>query len=297
MGPFFERLSNKNFLLNDFFTNSSSLPNARFIFDYFILFFCKIFNIHWYTIFYIIKILIIIMLPISFYYALYSIISQNLTTIKDKIIGKSLLLISLLIVHSINPIFNIYGWMPYTTFVAPQTLSLIFGLFGIIIFSSLNNNFKYLNIPFWFVSILFHPSIGLFVILFYYISKFNSINLKEVIFYFIFCIILPLFIIFLLFNSKDKISTDFFIDTYIKLRHPHHYDIAGFWNLYKLKILIISMILFFPIITNYFLKNFKQMIISILYLSSFLFVIIIQFFFIVRFHAFFLRKYFLQLIH
>ena len=41
MGAFLERFANQNFLPNDFFTNTSSLPNPRYIFGYFVAYLAK----------------------------------------------------------------------------------------------------------------------------------------------------------------------------------------------------------------------------------------------------------------
>ncbi len=131
MGTFFERISDKNYLVNDFFTNTHNDLNPRHIYGYIIVGLQKIFNSDWYTVIYILQVLIVIVLPILFFIALTEICKVYLKH-NDLFIYVIFLFVAISIYPRVSGLFSIALWRSYYDILIPQTLSIAVGLLAII---------------------------------------------------------------------------------------------------------------------------------------------------------------------
>jgi hypothetical protein len=234
MMPFFERYYDKSFLINDFFTNATSNePNPRWIFGYLIIALAELFKTNWYTVSYILKVILVIFMPILYYVVLYLIVAKFVNQ-RNLINIQIILLFAILIViyPLFSGIFSIAWWKPYFIQAAPQNISLFFGLSAILI-KEINFHLRlnsYISIVLFAIATLIHPAIGLFIIMFYILVSFNIIknNLKYFIFMIPFGFLLPAIFIKIFFSPNITLSTIDFINIYTIQNHSSHYHLANF---------------------------------------------------------------------
>lgn len=145
-----------------------------------------------------------------------------------------------------------FGWPSFTSFnilytVSEQSFSLMLGFIGLYFFSLKKEK---ISIPLYFLSTLIHPVIGLSNYIFKIILNLNTnLNINKLIkieiFYFVIKVLIPILLITLIWNNTN-ISTNSFIDIYVKFRHPHHYLPSYYVNLvfYLLNFCLLYLFLF-----------------------------------------------------
>ena len=316
MGAFLERFANQNFLPNDFFTNTSSLPNPRYIFGYFVAYLAKFFGVGWYEIFFFLKVFFIILNPILGYLMVISFFKKYFRddfNMNDKQINNlnnhnSVLedfftihlsklckfLTAGLIIYFLSNVnkFAVAWWPNIYFFVSAQTCSFFLAMLAIVIWNlNITNFWNFLAILFFILASLFHPSVGLCFFIFRIIFNFvliNDLSLKDFVFKtlreFILIIILPFLIIYLAFKPESTISTAEFIDIYVVQRHAGHYLFSKFesldGNLWYFVFIKINLIFLATAIIGFIKKDrviFQAGILAFLFYAGSIF---LQYFFI-----------------
>jgi len=290
MMPFFERYFNDAFLRDDFFTNAiSNEPNPRWIFGYFIIGLSEIFKVDWYVISYTLKLFLVIFLPVLFYVMIYLVSSNYIDKVKLKRVEIVLLIaILLVLIPSYSAFFSIAWWKPYLVQATSQTLSIFLGLLAITV-SEIEFSLKKIKVTslilFAFTTAM-HPSIGLFVITFYFLNKFFYFknNYKQLLIIFSVGFVVPVIVIKLLFGSYVSLDVIDFVNIYAIENHSSHYHLKDFGTLnsfnwvYTFTLMLLLMIMS----AGYFFikKHKKAFNLSVLFIVSYIMSVMFQYFFI-----------------
>lgn len=222
MGPFFERYTDPGFASTDFFTNTSSLPNPRHIFGFFVIGTGALFDLDWYSTYYILKVVLVLVLPGLFFTSIALALRKRLRSDVRFFLA---LLITLggtlaVFIDRINGFFSIGWWTPIDFVVRPQTISLLFGLTFV---SLALLNHRRLSIPFLTFAALIHPSIGLFILAFYILLDFDFTSLRHYLLVGFFGVVVPFIAIIILFPTQTSFSGKEFVYHYITENHAFHY--------------------------------------------------------------------------
>ena len=289
MIPFFERYKDKDFLLNDFYTNSiSDQPNPRWIFGYFVIALSKIFHADYYAILFALKTFLVITMPALFYLIMYYSAGKIIPE-KNRWSFQIILLVAVLIIMHprINGIFSIAWWPPYIIQAASQTMSMFFGLLAIVLsgFNLSSRNSLY-SLLFFALSTLMHPSIGLFVIVFFCLVNYTILlsNIKYFIAIFIFSFLAPISVLNELFSPIEILDSFDFVNIYVVENHSSHYHLVNFGSLTPLSWLFsfgfMIVLLIIPLIYSIRNKCQKSQILNLLFLGSLLLCLLLQYVFI-----------------
>ncbi len=289
MAPFFERYFDISFLVNDFYTNSiSNEPNPRWTFGYFVIGLSELLQTGWYTVSYFLQVILTIFMPVLYYLILYLAIVKFISSEKLKDIQIVILIAVLLgMQHNLSSVFSIAGWYPYFVQATPQSISLFFGFIAIILneINSKSKTILFLMYVLFLFSTLMHPVIGLFVILFYFIFNYASLSINYFRYVKIVTLgfILPIIIIKALYSAAI-ISAPDFVNIYVLERHPHHYHLADFisptsfgWIYHFASMFALLLI---PILYFFRSKNQKSLLLTILFLVSYVLAVLLQYIFI-----------------
>ena len=288
---FIRRFYDKDYLFEDFTVDSVSKKNPRNIFQFFIIGLSKILSLSWEKILFIIDLFSRLILPVLLYKnVLYFSKKINYNTDKNFVFISIILLICLSyygisFFETMGYEFHIFGFQP-------TNFSLILISTGLIFHINKKKILKFFGIILIMLGTLVHPIIGLFYFLAYVLSNFELKKVKKIFIYTLITLIIPLLII-LQFSENSELSTTDFNDTYIYLRHPHHFHISKILsdpiNLFKVifsilillipylkfkskKYLLIPCILILSIITQYFfIEVYPIKIFSILGLNRIFF--------------------------
>jgi len=133
---------------------------------------------------------------------------------------------------SFDSFFMPFGWenILASSFIAPSTFAYGLGIVFNILYLQANEKFKLLAAILLFVVTLLHPVLGLahFAIgcIFALSLSFNYGTLVNIFKYFLIAVASPIIILILNFGSQGNIDATDFIDAYVFLRHPHHYNMS-----------------------------------------------------------------------
>jgi len=241
MGTFLERFVDPNFLPHDFYTNSTSSPNPRFIFGYFVGYLAKIFFTNWYKVFFFIKVSLILFNPIFAYLMIVSFFRNQ--SKNNQVFIK--LIAGIMVIYLLRDPYkySVAYWSPLYFYVSAQTISFLFGVVAIFLLNnhnSLNHLRKYsrisiLGVIFFIASTFMHPTIGIIFFTFYVLFNYainNQLKLKENSLYFLIIIVLPFLILYLSFVSKNPLPVEKFIEIYaFSKMHIMHYSPRNFSSL------------------------------------------------------------------
>lgn len=285
LGPFFERINDHNFLINDFFTNSFNYFNPKLFWGYFVVLLNNIFSTTWFETFFILKSFFTIMLPTVMYLALFGIVKDKILNYRQYIIINCLFsFFSVAVLNSeISGFFSIGWWRPIVLQPIAQTFSFFLFFTGIISYTFFYSRQKYIAIVFWLFSTVFHPVIGLFSFSFFFISQYNQIKLKKFVIIFLLSVALPIVLTMIFFPVSFNFTSKRFVELYIIEGLAHHYYLPALGTLsaysWKVTFLIMSVLYMIPIAVSRFIKNKYLLTISTLYLITFIFSVFSQFLF------------------
>ena len=240
MGPFWERQINPNFLRNDFFTNASSDVNPRHFLGHFVLLLVRLLDVSWYEVVYFLKLFFLILFPPVLYKALANCTLFLTNKTQMEIAPKLILALGcgVLLHHQwlLLPL-SIATWRMIIFQMIPSTASFFLSLIAFCAIGEKRLGFASARFLLWFLAVLFHPTVALFsftfysLILFYHQYIHKKFSRKYVLVWiregvaFLF----GLGVIFVFYrDGSASISTKEFIETYVLLGHPHHYDIYRF---------------------------------------------------------------------
>lgn len=286
MGPYLERQFDATFAVNDFFTNTSSFPNPRHIFGSIIVTITKFLQTDWYSTFFYLRVVILLFTPILFLLVL-------TTALRKRVLDDARLVFAIVLttiaiaatfIDRINGIFSIGWWTPNNLMVMPQTVSVLLGL--IYIYLSLNKK-RSANIILLALSTLIHPSIGIFIYIFFLLLNYDTGIKKVTKFNFLsvlFGLLIPAILLKILFPSVTNLNAKDFVHHYIYENHPFHYlpSILGNFTSFPwyFSFSIICLLFTLAILVGIFVKNHYLTKISLLSLTAYFGSVTIQYFFV-----------------
>lgn len=231
MMPFFERVFNPNDLSNDFFTNSTVIENPRWVYGYFIVALSSITNIPWYKVLYILKLILLTFTPIFYYKVLVVLLGRYVTEKALSWLSPFVLICLVLMVFlkEYRYYFSVASWLSYNPALHAYNISIVLGFIGILLKERGRHFFWYL--PFFFLSCLVHPAMGLFSIGFYAILLVPEFKKEIKAFLLVLASgIIAILLVKLLLATQQVLPTSEFIEIYVKERHPWHYSVPDFTN-------------------------------------------------------------------
>ena len=123
MGPFFERFYNRSFLVNDFFTNASYVSNPRHIFGHLVLVIAHVTQNNWYSAIYLVKVVLVLLLPAGYYLVLYllSMLYVKKPKRKELVALLSFLAVLVVLVKPVSMLISVAWWEPIVFTANPLT--------------------------------------------------------------------------------------------------------------------------------------------------------------------------------
>lgn len=235
MGCFFERQQDPAFLPHDYFTNSVSQPNPRYVFGFLVLGVAKLLGTDWYGAYFAIRCLLTVTMPMLWYLALWGMIRPRLASDRAELVVLLALGMAILMVmrKDVNGWFSIAWWPPFFIYVAPHPLSIAVGLLAMVLRTNYHRwayRFSYLA---WFWASLLHPSIGICLLVFYWLWAFRWSLWGELLGDVACGIVLPFGLLLALFRSDVTLPAAEFIYAYVHVAHPFHYQVSQFPSLTK----------------------------------------------------------------
>lgn len=278
---FLERYFNLDFAPNDFITNAYQDFNPRHIFIFIFIFFSKLFSIHWYEVFFLFKILIVLLLPLAHYFLIFSFLEKKIFYKNQFLfISTSLALFICYLVKTPNFI-SVAGWESMQLKVIPQSISFILCSGSIIILNYNSKNFILFSYTLFILGCIIHPAIGLFFSAIYFIFNFYRVWTfwKKITSYFLisFCISL---LINYLFTNDFNLSAEEFTYHYAFIGHPSHYVIKYFENFSKPWFInyIYIMSIYLIVLVYGKIRNFKMMLFSVILILTHFGALFLQYF-------------------
>lgn len=238
---------NPEYLQNDFLTNSSI--NSPKIFFIKLLSFCKFLNVDWYSYAYTLYSFICLYYRSIIFLAISSVLTYLNNDFKNSKIHKNyihLIVFCCILSDLTDYQGRFFGWDSITLIISEldsHSVSSIFGFFLLWVFFS-SQNFRLLKSGgFLFLSLIFQPAIGVFFMINILVYTFSKGVRKDIIEGFFLWSLLLVYILIIknYFKSNIEISSEDFIETYINLRHPHHYKLSYIFNPYNM----FSMVYFY----------------------------------------------------
>lgn len=284
MMPFFERLSNPDFLPGDFFTNTTVLKNPRWIYGYIITGLSSLTGLSWYTTLYIGKLILLLSMPVLYYKVMLALLGRYLDRDKLERISWFILFGTILTVvfAEYRHVFSVAWWDNYKPVINSANISLAACFIGILLKETKKTSF--LHLLFFAAGTLVHPAMGIFCMIFYLSFllphfRLEWINMSKI---FVSCIIAAI-LIKLLFSSSIQLSTADFIEYYVVERHPWHYHVPKFDHWYgdwRYFFLLMNLLLWGIVLFGIFKKNKLLIQLGVISVIGYSGSIVLQYFFI-----------------
>ncbi len=254
--PILIKFLDEESLKSDFYTNAL-INSPKIIFYYIIYFFIDNFNLELDYALFLFKSIQIFLVPLLAYYVLISFINLK----NDYLI---ILLTTLIILFSSGYFdFILYyariGIGSFTSWksLSPQTFSFVLGLTSILLY---RNNFFIFSLILLFIVSIIHIFSGLVFLILHFII-FDNLDNKKNYFQFLLTKIYKMKYHFLIFLIAMFIIKNYFVneipqnffEIYVLERHPHHYLVSSFFNLYSF--LFISIPGISILVANYLNKK------------------------------------------
>lgn len=228
MAAFYERQDDPDFLPHDDFTNAASQPNPRHIFGILILGLSRLFQTDWYTIYFALKVLMVLAMPALWYLTLLAAVRDRLTDDRRRGLARALagLAVALIMNRNVAAWFSVAWWSPYPLFIGPHPVSLLLGLLAIVLDSRLAGWRSAASLPLWFAATAIHPAIGVFVWCFSGLTTIRRADWTWHAVRGLFGVLAPAIAVARWYRPDSPLPTVEFIDIYVHTCHPFHYDIA-----------------------------------------------------------------------
>lgn len=231
MMPFFERIFAPNYLTNDFFTNTTMTKNPRWVYGYFIIALSWVTTLPWYKTLYVLKLLLLTLAPVLYFKVLVVILRKyvNQKTMSWASPFVLICLVLMVFLKEFRYYFSVASWQGYYPGISAHYISIVLCFAGILLKERGRNWMLYS--PFFFLSCLVHPAMGLFTIGFYIIFLLPAFKkeLKN-----LFPVLVGAFtavlLVKLVLAPTTALSTPEFIEIYVKERHPWHYSVPDYIN-------------------------------------------------------------------
>lgn len=284
MGPFFSRLQDPSFCLNDFFTNSSSLQNPRFIFGYLVVGLGYVLHVDWYAVLFLLKTLMVVFLPPIIFLSLGSVFA-DLKDEKRKAFSQFIIFLGVLFALNlkISGFFSVALWMPYQVIASAQGFAVFISFLAVYVENC--RSLRKTSLVLWFFASLMHPSVGLSFLIFYLLINVYKKSIREIGEYAIVGVLLPFAILGLLFPARVGLSSKDFVYHYISANHAVHYLPTQFGTFnsslpWYLVFILISLLLVFAGVIGVFRKDKFLKTISFLSLFTYTGSVLVQYIFV-----------------
>ncbi len=284
MMPFFERVFDPNYLANDFFTNTTTQKNPRWVYGYFIVAISWLTNLSWYKSLYVLKLILCIVNPILYYKVILVLLRKYVDKAAMSRVSPVILFLVVLMVFLDNfrDFFTIASWLSYTRAIQANSLALVFCFIAILFKERGSKSIIYS--AFFFLACLMHPVVGFLGIMFYIIFlvpqyKEERKNIAKI----FLAGILGMICIRLTFTSGSELSTLAFIKYYVLERHPWHYHVP-YYDIYvedwKQYFIYINVLFAIPFCYALIRKKNKLLLLSIISWTCYSGAIAMQYIFI-----------------
>ncbi len=232
MGPFFARHFDPTFASNDFFTDSSSQPNPRWIFGYAVIGLTRLFHTDWYTTVFFLKTFLVMATPAIIFLALSAQLDRKLKEHRLLAVAQAALWLftAAVLWPAVVDGFAIALWKPIQLTPDAEAVALFFGFLAALL-STLGRNcavWSWLGNAAWFVSVMFHPVKGLTVFVFYVLADADQRRWKDYARSALLGVLLPMAALVAAFPAKAPLSAADFVYHYIKENHVFHYFPSSF---------------------------------------------------------------------
>ena len=220
---FFERLNDPQFLLHDYWTNAHASASPRFIFGHMVWWSSKSLGVHWSVMFYIMRVILTVSVPVTCYQALVELVAFNES--RTNKYARLLIFASVLLAVSQIPsrVFAVAWWPTIILRVTPHAVSFLLGTLSWLTYARFKGRHLYLTIFSLFLSTLMHPVVGLGSFLVLVILTLKKIRLLSWCAMFIVGCLLPIVIVRRVFAGGADLPVEEFIEIYIRQRHALHY--------------------------------------------------------------------------
>jgi hypothetical protein len=284
MMPFFERVFDPNFLTNDFFTNTTEAKNPRWVYGYFIVALSWITTLPWYKILYIFKLLLLTLMPVLYFKVLVLLLRRF---VSEKALSRLapfvlICLVLMVFLKEYRLYFSVASWLGYYPGLSAHNVSIAICFAGILLKEAKRSKIGHL--PFFFLSALVHPAMGLFGVLFY--ALFLVPEFKKEVKAFLPILVstlLAVVLVKLVFASEQTLPASEFIDMYVKERHPWHYSVPDFKNLkgdWVIFFVLMNLLFIIPFLYGLWHKRRAVWLLSLCTWVSYSGAIAVQYFFI-----------------
>jgi hypothetical protein len=235
MAPFYERQQDPQFLPNDYYTNSISQPNPRLVFGYAVVGLARLFHTDWYSVYFAIRVLMTLTVPVLWYLALVGMSEPTLRDDRQPWLARIVLAAAIVLVmrRSVSNWFSIAWWPPFLIYVGAHPVAQWLWLLGIALRTRAATWATPLSLTIWFAATLCHPAIGLFMFVFYWLIVFDRRRWRVLVVSGVVTIVVPFAILAVWFHVDAPLSARDFVDFYIFVQHPFHYEVAQFATLTK----------------------------------------------------------------
>jgi len=280
MAAFFERANDPDYLTNDFYTNSISEPNPRWIFGYFVLALAFIFGTDWYSILFFLKALFSISLPAMLFILVY------LRLHKENRVNIFVISLATIIIcwsaysDDVFDIFSVAIWHPIYGYAVPQNLGILLSLIScIFLFYKKSGFYLYIGLSLFLFSALLHPVSTLLATIFFVLMHFDLVTIKRLLLLSVIYIISSIALLLFFYEPSGLDSTSF-IEFYVFNRLPFHYAPSRFESSgleWEDNFILINAILAATFILSAIRKYKKLAIMSLIALSSYIGCVLLQY--------------------
>ncbi len=285
MMPFWIHLFNSDLLVNDFFTQASFEKNPRWIYGYFVALPPLLFNLPWYSWLFIIKVLMLTLYPPVIFGVIIVFLQRFLPTKKVFHLAPYLAILLAIVVLSkdLNRILAVGNWLPYNASLYPANLSMFVSFIGIILWERrLAGRWLYLSLI--VLGTLLHPVMGLLTACFYGIFLMPWIkNCYGKMMELFGAVLLSGIVVTVMFKSSATLNTELFIEYYVRERHPWHYHVPSYSNVFfpwESIFSIIALLILIPLFYGLYRRFYKLAISASLAFLGYVISIGLQYLFI-----------------
>ena len=235
MAVFYERQQDPTFLPNDYYTNSIAKPNPRHVFGYLVLGTARLFGADWYSVYFALRVIQTLAVPMLWYLAMLGLIRKQLTDERRQFIARIAVATAMVLVmrRDVSGWFSIAWWPPYFQYVGAHPFAILLGLVGIVMRTHIAGPARNLALFIWFAATLIHPAIGLFMVAFYLLSEFNDLAWREMAAVAGIGAVAPIAVLTVWFRPETPLSAAEFVNLYVLSSHPFHYRVSEFATLTK----------------------------------------------------------------
>lgn len=228
MAACYERAADPAFLQHDYFTNSASEPNPRHVFGNLVIGLTRLLQTDWYSIYFGFKVGLVIAFPALWYLALLAAVRDRLTDDRRRVLARGLAAAAVVLVmnRKIAAWTSIAWWSPYPLFVASHTVALLIGLLALVMDSRLTGPRRFATLPPWIAATAIHPAVGLIVWLFAGLTTVRRADWLAHALRGLLGVFAPALLVARWYQTSPPLSAAEFIEVYVRIHHPFHYDVA-----------------------------------------------------------------------